>query len=151
MGNRKSSALLSLIGVMLLWPYVFTKSVSSRLQTEDSASLSAGQGEERPHVVKRSAQSCDSSFDEYCLNNGKCMMLVDLNEHHCRCEVGFYGHRCEKMELVFQPTGEGQIILTVFCVFLLMTGLAGALYFCCKWCKKNRFSHPPPKLQGSAM
>ncbi|CAJ1069240.1 proepiregulin-like [Xyrichtys novacula] len=147
MGNSKPPTLLSLIGVMLLWPYVLTKSVSSRLEFEDSATLSAGQGEERPHVVKRSTQNCDSTFDTYCLNNGKCMLLVDINEHHCKCDNGFYGPRCGKLELVVQPMGEEQIVLTVFCVSLLMIGLAGALYFCCKWYKKNKFSRPQ-KRQG---
>uniref|UniRef100_UPI0037E7CCDF proepiregulin-like n=1 Tax=Semicossyphus pulcher TaxID=241346 RepID=UPI0037E7CCDF len=138
MGNSKPSALLSLIGVMLLWPYVLTKSVSSRLQTEDSSSLSAGQGEQRPHVVKRSTQNCDSSFDKYCLNHGQCMLLVDIDEHHCKCESGFYGPRCSNLELVVQPLGEEQILLTIFCVTLLIIGLAGALYFCCKWYKKKQ-------------
>ncbi|XP_034548097.1 proepiregulin-like [Notolabrus celidotus] len=147
MGNSKPPALLSIIGVMLLWPYALTRSVSSRLQTEDSNLLSAGQEEERPHVVKRSTQTCDSTFDSYCLNDGKCMLLVDINEHHCKCDSGFYGPRCSQMELVVQPIGEEQIILTVFCVSLLLIGLAGALYFCCKWYKKNRFSRPP-KRQG---
>ncbi|XP_071339561.1 proepiregulin-like [Trachinotus anak] len=147
MGNSKASALLSLIGVMLLWPYVLTKSVSSRLQTADSSSLHAGQGEERHRVVKRSTQSCDSSFDNYCLNNGKCMLLVDMNEHHCNCERGFYGPRCASPELVMQPMGEEQIILIIFCVSLLIIGLAGALYFCFKWYKKNRFL-PHQRRQG---
>lgn len=147
MGNRKPSALLSLIGVMLLWPYVLTKNVSSKLQTADSTSLSAGQGGDRPHVVKRSTQNCDSSFDNYCLNNGQCMLLVDINEHHCKCESGFYGPRCSNPELVVQPMGEEQIILTIFCVGLLIIGLAGALYFCYKWYKKNKFPRQP-KRQG---
>lgn len=51
----------------------------------------------------------------------------------CRCERGFYGPRCSNLELVYQPMGEEQIIATIFCVSLLIVGLAGALYFCCKW------------------
>ncbi|XP_030593733.1 proepiregulin-like [Archocentrus centrarchus] len=147
MGNSKLSALLSLIGVMLIWPYVLTKSVSPRVQTADSASLPAGQGEKRPHAVKRSTQNCDSSYDNYCLNDGQCMLLLDINEHHCKCERGFIGPRCDTPELVFQPMGEGQIIVIVFCVSLLIIGLAGALYLCCKWYKKNRFPRQP-KRQG---
>nr|XP_020449470.1 proepiregulin-like isoform X1 [Monopterus albus] len=127
------------ISVMLLWPYVLAKSVSSVQLTADRASLSTGQEEERPHVMKRSTQSCNSTFDNYCLNNGQCMLLVDINEHHCKCEGGFYGSRCDKMELVTQPMAEGQIVATVFCVTLLIIGLAGALYLCYKWYKKNRF------------
>ncbi|XP_010734260.2 proepiregulin [Larimichthys crocea] len=131
--NSKPSALLSLLGVMLLWPYVLTKSVSS------SDSLSAGLGDERPHVVKRSTQNCESSYDKYCLNNGQCMLLVDMNKHYCKCERGYSGLRCGDPELVFQPQGEEQIIVTIFCVSLLIIGLSGALYFCCKWYKKNKF------------
>ncbi|XP_045891345.1 proepiregulin-like [Micropterus dolomieu] len=132
---------------MLLWPYVLTKSVSSQLQTADSAALSTGQVEGHPHVSKRSTQNCESTFDDYCLNNGQCMLLVDIDEHHCKCEKGFYGHRCSQTELVVQPMVEKQIIVTVFCVSLLIIGLAGALYFFCKWYKKNRFPRQQ-KLQG---
>ncbi|KAM4576710.1 proepiregulin-like [Odontesthes bonariensis] len=142
MGNSKPSTLLSLIGVMLIWPYVLTKSVSPGLQTEDSSPLSAGvsgQEGERPHVVKRSMQSCGSAYDTYCLNKGKCMLLVDQNTHSCNCEKGFVGPRCGTPELVFQPMGEEQVILIIFCVSLLIIGLAGVLYFFCKWYKKNKF------------
>ncbi|XP_054467689.1 proepiregulin-like [Anoplopoma fimbria] len=145
MGKNKPSALLSLIGVMLLLPYVFTRSVSSRLQTADSTSLTGGG--ERPHVVKRSTQNCDSTFESYCMNKGQCMLLVDINEHHCKCEKGFYGPRCSKLELVVQQIAEEQIIVTIFCVVLLIIGLAGALYFCCKWYKKNKFPRQQ-KRQG---
>lgn len=51
----------------------------------------------------------------------------------CRCERGYSGLRCGDPELVFQPQGEEQIIVTIFCVSLLIIGLSGALYFCCKW------------------
>ncbi|XP_068594845.1 proepiregulin-like [Brachionichthys hirsutus] len=138
--NRNTSALLSLIGVMLLWPCALTKSFSS------STSPSTVQGEGSPRVVKRSTQSCDSTYDNYCLNHGQCMLLVDIDEHHCKCEGGFYGPRCSNMELVFQPMREEQIIIIIFCVCLLIVGLSGTLYFCCKWYKK-RSSHQQ-KMQG---
>ncbi|KAM9858809.1 proepiregulin-like [Aulostomus maculatus] len=146
MWNIKPSALLSLIGVLLLWPFGFTKSASSKLQPADGASP-AGQGEERHHVGKRSTQNCDSTFDNYCMNNGQCMLLVDINEHHCKCQKGFYGTRCSSPELVVKQMGEKQIIVIIFCVGLLIVGLAGALYLCCKWYKKNRF--PSQKCQES--
>ncbi|XP_068994818.1 proepiregulin-like isoform X1 [Embiotoca jacksoni] len=154
--SSKPSALLSLIaGVMLIWPDVLTESVSPELQAADSVSLSAGvhqhnsgQGEERPRVVKRSIQGCDSTFDNYCLNNGQCMLLVDINEHHCKCERGFYGHRCDTPELVVQPIREEQILVTVFFVSLLITGLSGALYFCCKWYKKKYFPRQQKCYKG---
>uniref|UniRef100_A0A3Q3N8P9 EGF-like domain-containing protein n=1 Tax=Labrus bergylta TaxID=56723 RepID=A0A3Q3N8P9_9LABR len=75
----------------------------------------------KPDNSHRSTQKCESTFDKYCLNNGLCMLLVDINEHHCKCEDGFYGPRCGNLELVFQPMAEEQILLTVFCVILLST------------------------------
>ncbi|KAF7665448.1 hypothetical protein LDENG_00143150 [Lucifuga dentata] len=139
MEKNRPAALLSVIGFMLLWPYILTKSVPSKLQITASVSPSPVQEEERPRVEKVVTQSCDSTLDHYCFNNGKCMLLVDINEHHCKCERGFYGTRCGHLELVFQPMKEEQLIATIVCVILLIIGLAGALYFCCKWYKKNRF------------
>ncbi|XP_029916268.1 proepiregulin-like [Myripristis murdjan] len=139
MGNGTPSALLSLFSVMLVWPHISTKSVSSKLQTVASTSLSAEQEVERPRVGRLMTQRCDAALDNFCLNNGQCMLLVDTNEHHCKCESGYYGPRCAHMQLVFQPMGEEQLILTIVCVSLLIIGLAGALYFCCKWYKRNRF------------
>ncbi|XP_054629982.1 proepiregulin-like [Dunckerocampus dactyliophorus] len=148
MANGKVSTLLSLVGVILLWPFALTKSISSKLQTAHSASMSAEQEQERPHVVvKRSTQNCDSSFDNYCMNGGQCMLLVDANEHHCKCHSGFYGPRCSNLELVVKPMGEKQIVFTVFCVTMLLVALAGALYLCFKWYKKNK-CNPRQKRQG---
>ncbi|XP_077378574.1 proepiregulin-like [Festucalex cinctus] len=144
----KVSTLLSIFGVMLLWPFVLTKSISSRLQTTHAdSSVSAGHGEERPHVVKRSTQNCDSTFANYCMNGGQCMLLVDVNEHHCKCHSGFYGPRCSNLELVFKPIGEEQIVFIIFCVILLSVGLAGLLYCCFKWYKKNK-CNPQKKRHG---
>ncbi|XP_077418007.1 proepiregulin-like [Vanacampus margaritifer] len=144
----KVSALLSIFGVMLLWPFVLTKSISSILHTTHAdSSLSAGNGQERPHVVKRSTQNCDPTFANYCMNGGQCRLLVEVNEHHCTCHGGFYGPRCSNLELVFKPIGEEQIIFIIFCVILLTVGLAGSLYCCCKWYKKNK-CNPQKKRQG---
>ncbi|XP_010788968.1 proepiregulin, partial [Notothenia coriiceps] len=137
--NLNETNILCSTVVLLLWLNVLTRSVSSRLQTADvSTSLSAGPTEERPHVVKRSTQNCGSTFDSFCMNHGQCMLLEDVNEHHCQCEKGFYGPRCSNMEFVVQKLGEDQIVVSIFCVTLLIIGLAGVLYFFCKWYKKNK-------------
>ncbi|XP_061623452.1 proepiregulin-like isoform X2 [Phyllopteryx taeniolatus] len=121
---------------------------SSSQMAKVSALLSIfGRGEERSHVVKRTTQNCDATFANYCMNGGQCMLLVDFNEHHCKCHGGFYGPRCSNLELVFKPIGEEQVIFIIFCVTLLAVGLAGALYFCCKWYKKNK-CNPQQKWQG---
>ena len=35
-------------------------------------------------MAKRSIEGCDSSYDSYCLNQGQCMLLVEMNEHVCK-------------------------------------------------------------------
>uniref|UniRef100_A0A3B4AMJ7 EGF-like domain-containing protein n=1 Tax=Periophthalmus magnuspinnatus TaxID=409849 RepID=A0A3B4AMJ7_9GOBI len=99
------------------------------------------QREERPHVEKRSILSCDSSFDNYCLNNGQCLFLVDLNENHCKCELGYLGTRCEHTQLVVQPMKEEEVALIIVCVVLLILGLTGALYFFCKCSEKRHINY----------
>uniref|UniRef100_A0A672H5H6 Proepiregulin-like n=1 Tax=Salarias fasciatus TaxID=181472 RepID=A0A672H5H6_SALFA len=101
--------------------------------------LSNHQLQTRPHVAKRSMQSCSSSYTNYCLNQGQCMYLVDVNQHHCKCEMGYYGPRCANQEFLVQPMGEETILVIIFGVGLLVIGLSGLLYFCCKWHKKRRF------------
>ncbi|KAM3867628.1 epigen [Diretmus argenteus] len=105
------------------------------------------QEEDRPRVERVMTERCDSTLDNYCFNNGQCMLLLDINENHCKCEKGYYGPRCAHLELVFQPIGEEQLVLTIVCVTLLIIGLAGALYFCCNWYKKKRFPRQQ-KRQG---
>ncbi|XP_024131464.1 proepiregulin [Oryzias melastigma] len=147
MGICRLSALLSLIGgVLFILPHCLGKNVPIRLQSGDNSSLSEGKGEGRPRVT-RSEVACDSGFDEFCMNNGKCMFLVDLNERHCQCDIGFSGPRCINPDMVRQKMAGEEIVLIVFCVGLLLIGLAGALYFFFKWYKKNKFPRQQ-KRQG---
>uniref|UniRef100_A0A3P9NVZ8 Proepiregulin-like n=1 Tax=Poecilia reticulata TaxID=8081 RepID=A0A3P9NVZ8_POERE len=85
--------------------------------------------EERPHMTKRSTTSCEKEYDTYCFNNGQCILLEDMKEHHCKCKKGFYGPRCATPELVGRPVDEEQVVVILFSVTLLMIGLGGALYF----------------------
>lgn len=67
-----------------LWTCDFLPTDCQNCQRNISVS---GQSEGRPHVVKRSIQSCESAFSDYCLNSGQCMFLVDINEHHCKYDA----------------------------------------------------------------
>ncbi|CAL1614851.1 unnamed protein product [Knipowitschia caucasica] len=119
----------------LLWSLVL-----SRSSTPDVISA----GEQRPRVAQRSLLSCD----HYCLNNGQCVFLVELNVNHCKCELGFQGSRCEAPQLVMKPMKEEQVALIVVSVFLLSVGLGGALYFFCKWYRRK---HLPKGRRYSAV
>lgn len=124
------------IYMILLWPHVQSVRIPFKDTTADVTYTD--QREQRPRVVKRAVRNCDASFDNYCFNNGQCMFVVDLNANSCQCELGFHGSRCEQPQLVSKPMSEDQVALIIVCVTLLFIGLVGALYFFCKWYKRDK-------------
>uniref|UniRef100_A0A3B3XEL0 EGF-like domain-containing protein n=1 Tax=Poecilia mexicana TaxID=48701 RepID=A0A3B3XEL0_9TELE len=75
---------------------------------------------------------CEKEFDTYCFNNGQCILLEDIKEHHCKCKKGFYGPRCATPELVGRPVDEEQVVVILFCVtLLLIDNFSYVFYFIC--------------------
>ncbi|CAL8250022.1 unnamed protein product [Boreogadus saida] len=140
--------LLSLSGLMLVWPSALSDT-GAREHTAGSVSAYNEMGQQRRRVERSPIESCGSDHQNYCFNHGKCMLLVDMNEHHCKCERGYYGTRCAHMELVFQPMKEEQWVLVAVCVVMLLIGLTGALYFFFKWYRRNKC--PLPKKRAGYM
>ncbi|KAG7481099.1 hypothetical protein MATL_G00063290 [Megalops atlanticus] len=138
MKGFRSSCLLSLYGLLLLWPHAHSTSPSPTSGSVDT-----------PHVERVMIQKCNSSMEEYCFH-GECMFLLDLKEHHCRCDKGYAGHRCAHLELVFQPLSQEYIVLTVVCVVFVVLGITGTAYFFYKWYKRNRCP-PAEKYQEVQM
>ncbi|KAK7934393.1 hypothetical protein WMY93_005289 [Mugilogobius chulae] len=143
---KQLSTLVLLFYVVLLCPPVQTRSTLSEDSTRDAPL--AEQGLERPRVAKRSILSCDTSFDKYCLH-GQCMFLVDLEETHCKCDLGYLGSRCEQPQLVKQPMREDELALIIVCVVLLILGLSGALYFFCEWYRKKYHPQQQKRLRDT--
>ncbi|XP_066566931.1 proepiregulin isoform X2 [Amia ocellicauda] len=106
-------------------------------QLECSTSVSPENSNGTPHIAEVRMQKCESDMDTYCFH-GECMFLLDINEHHCRCDQGFTGPRCAHSDLVFKPLSDEYVILTVVCVALFCVAGAGAFYFFYKWYKKNK-------------
>uniref|UniRef100_A0A3Q2QCX4 Uncharacterized protein n=1 Tax=Fundulus heteroclitus TaxID=8078 RepID=A0A3Q2QCX4_FUNHE len=67
----------------LLHCFMPTSKVPLKEQHESVAVVS-GQEEKRPLMTKRSVTNCESKFDNYCMNSGKCIFLVELKENHCK-------------------------------------------------------------------
>ncbi|KAJ8005557.1 hypothetical protein DPEC_G00119180 [Dallia pectoralis] len=147
MRNTQPSVMLSFMGLLLVVKCVHPTSLSSstqRVSTRQTTSApcrteTCSQSREEP--TRSSALTgkgkCDSSQEEYCLN-GECFLLLDVNEHHCKCEKGYYGPRCAHLEMVFQPMREEHVILMVVCVGLMVVGIAGAVYLFSQWYKRTR-------------
>ncbi|KAM4672399.1 proepiregulin [Amazona ochrocephala] len=68
---------------------------------------------------------------DYCFH-GQCVYIVDLNEHYCRCDVGFSGVRCVHSELVRQPLSKEYVALTVIVVLLFLVAISIASYYICR-------------------
>ncbi|KAJ0067665.1 hypothetical protein NL108_009781 [Boleophthalmus pectinirostris] len=155
MRNKQLSVLLSFIYAVLLWPPTQTKNTPPRVSTGDVTyagdTFDPEHERGRPHVAKRSILSCDTSFDNYCLNNGQCMFIVDLNENHCKCELGYLGSRCEQPQLVVKPMKQEELALIIVCVVLVILGLAGALYFFCKWYRRKQLPQQQKRLRYTAV
>ncbi|MFT7811845.1 proepiregulin [Arapaima gigas] len=96
-------------------------------------------------------QKCNASMESFCVH-GECILIADINEHHCKCEQGYSGHRCAHVELVHQqPMSKEHIILTVFCVSLTAIGIVGTLYFILNWYRKNKSVPQEMKYQEVQM
>ncbi|KAI1900093.1 hypothetical protein AGOR_G00046480 [Albula goreensis] len=144
MAGLKPYFFLAICGVPLLWSGGAESTNpdptcgSDRCST--SGAVSAVPMVTTPRVERVMIQKCNSSMEDYCFH-GECMYLLDLNEHHCKCERGYAGHRCAHLALVIQPLSQESVILTVVCVSLTALGIAGAAYFTYRWYKRN--SSPP--------
>ncbi|XP_043917100.1 proepiregulin-like [Protopterus annectens] len=112
---------------------------ASGCQDPDSAEL--------PHMAEVRIRNCSQNMENYCLY-GTCIFFEDLQEHHCRCEVGYTGSRCMHMELVVQPMSEKFVALTVVLTVLFVTGVSVAIYFIHTWYKKNRREQKEKKYAG---
>uniref|UniRef100_A0A803WGY7 Proepiregulin n=1 Tax=Ficedula albicollis TaxID=59894 RepID=A0A803WGY7_FICAL len=89
------------------------------------------QTENSPRVAQVGITRCKPEMKDYCFH-GQCVYIVDLDEHYCRCDVGFSGVRCVHSELVRQPLSKEYVALTVIVVLLFLAALSLAGYYICR-------------------
>ncbi|XP_075357470.1 bifunctional methylenetetrahydrofolate dehydrogenase/cyclohydrolase 2, mitochondrial-like isoform X3 [Mycteria americana] len=89
------------------------------------------QTENSPRVAQVGITRCKPEMKDYCFH-GQCVYIVDLDEHYCRCDVGFSGVRCVHSELVRQPLGKEYVALTVIVVLLFLIAISIASYYICR-------------------
>ncbi|XP_066042827.1 proepiregulin [Chamaea fasciata] len=95
------------------------------------------QTENSPRVAQVGITRCKPEMKDYCFH-GQCVYIVDLDEHYCRCDVGFSGVRCVHSELVRQPLSKEYVALTVIVVLLFLTALSLASYYICRRYRNKR-------------
>ncbi|KAM6072056.1 proepiregulin isoform 1-T1 [Theristicus caerulescens] len=89
------------------------------------------QTENSPRVAQVGITRCKPEMKDYCFH-GQCVYIVDLDEHYCRCDVGFSGVRCVHSELVRQPLSKEYAALTVIVVLLFLIAISVASYYICR-------------------
>ncbi|XP_032604195.2 bifunctional methylenetetrahydrofolate dehydrogenase/cyclohydrolase 2, mitochondrial isoform X3 [Taeniopygia guttata] len=95
------------------------------------------QTENSPRVAQVGITRCKPEMKDYCFH-GQCVYIVDLDEHYCRCDVGFSGVRCVHSELVRQPLSKEYVALTVIVVLLFLAALSLASYYICRRYRNKR-------------
>ncbi|XP_047930436.2 proepiregulin isoform X3 [Anser cygnoides] len=89
------------------------------------------QTENSPRVAQVGITRCKPEMKDYCFH-GQCVYIVDLDEHYCRCDVGFSGVRCVHSELVRQPLSTEYVALTVILILLFLIAISIASYYICR-------------------
>ncbi|XP_064005745.1 proepiregulin isoform X2 [Pogoniulus pusillus] len=103
------------------------------------------QRENSPRVAQVGITRCKPEMKDYCFH-GQCVYIVDLDEHYCRCDVGFSGVRCVHSELVRQPLSKEYVALTVIIVLLFLGALCVAAYYICRRMKQLKSLGPHTSL-----
>lgn len=66
------------------------------------------------------------------------MYLVDLDEHYCRCDVGFSGVRCVHSELLTQHLSKEYLALTVILILFFLVAIFITTYYLFKWYQNKK-------------
>uniref|UniRef100_A0A8B9SBW2 Proepiregulin n=2 Tax=Apteryx owenii TaxID=8824 RepID=A0A8B9SBW2_APTOW len=103
----------------------------------DNCTTALIQTENSPRVAQVGITRCKPEMKDYCFH-GQCVYIVDLDEHYCRCDVGFSGVRCVHSELVRQPLSKEYVALTVILILLFLTAFSIASYYICKRCRNKK-------------
>ncbi|XP_077170492.1 proepiregulin isoform X2 [Paroedura picta] len=143
--DRPTAARLILLAGLQLFQTVLSTTViplcgSNETDTCTTALVRTGTS---PRVAQVGITRCRSEMQNYCFN-GHCMYLVELDQHYCRCNMGYSGVRCghSNLDLVRQPLSKEYIVLAVLLSLFFLAATSVTIYFFYKWYheKNGRFS-----------
>ncbi|XP_068089031.1 proepiregulin [Hyperolius riggenbachi] len=147
--RRISSVIIFIVFHMLQLVYATTTAVIPLCKPGDpveNCTSAIVKSTESPRVSTVKVAKCAQQMSDYCLN-GHCMYLVELDEHYCRCEMGYLGVRCASVDLVQKPAGEEYLALTIFLTSMLLIVAAVAALFAFKWYKLRKSTQPVQKYK----
>nr|XP_056720712.1 proepiregulin-like [Euleptes europaea] len=143
-GNSKDSRSCFEAGLQLFQAVLSTTVIPLCSSNEtDTCTTALVQTDSSTRVAQVGITRCRSEMQNFCFN-GHCMYLVDLDQHYCRCNMGYSGVRCghSNLELVKQPLSKEYIVLAVLLSLFFLTAASVAVYYVYRWYQKKngRFS-----------
>ncbi|XP_042668693.1 proepiregulin [Centrocercus urophasianus] len=130
-GGQRTRSLLLFLGYLLQAVMGTTVIPLCAPGEMENCTTALVQTENSPRVAQVGITRCKPEMKDYCFH-GQCVYIVDLDEHYCRCDVGFSGVRCVHSELVRQPLSTEYVALTVILVLLFLIAISIAGYYICK-------------------
>ncbi|KAM9143930.1 proepiregulin [Pangshura tecta] len=88
-------------------------------------------------VAQVGITECKAEMQDYCFH-GQCVYIVDLNEHYCRCDVGFSGVRCVHSELLIQHLSKEYLALIIILILFFLIATLVATYYFCIWYQNKK-------------
>uniref|UniRef100_A0A4W4ENW8 EGF-like domain-containing protein n=1 Tax=Electrophorus electricus TaxID=8005 RepID=A0A4W4ENW8_ELEEL len=84
-----------------------------------------------------SVQSCPSTHDSYCMYDGVCFYLPELESYICNCVAGYMGERCQFSDMEWwdlqqaeQETRRNVAIVVCLVLLLLLISVTASLTYC---------------------
>ncbi|XP_026869997.2 pro-epidermal growth factor isoform X2 [Electrophorus electricus] len=97
-----------------------------------------------------SVQSCPSTHDSYCMYDGVCFYLPELESYICNCVAGYMGERCQFSDMEWwdlqqaeQETRRNVAIVVCLVLLLLLISVTASLTYCYSRCRKCLRERPP--------
>ncbi|XP_069086346.1 pro-epidermal growth factor isoform X1 [Pleurodeles waltl] len=88
-------------------------------------------------VKRKYVEDCPESHNEYCLNGGVCIHLIELQEYACKCVVGYIGVRCQESDLnwweqqhVEEMERRNITIAACMVTLAILLGLGSCIMYC---------------------
>lgn len=88
--------------------------------------------------LKTHFSRCPKQYRHYCIH-GRCRFLVDEQTPSCMCEKGYFGARCERVDLFYLQQDRGQIlVICLIAVMVVFIILVIGVCTCCHPLRKHR-------------
>ncbi|KAK7830905.1 hypothetical protein U0070_018449 [Myodes glareolus] len=86
--------------------------------------------------LKTHFSRCPKQYRHYCIH-GRCRFVVDEQTPSCMCEKGYFGARCERVDLFYLQQDRGQIL--VICLIAVMVVFIILVIGVCTCCQLQSY------------